>query len=137
MADLIPFTTAMVCSNDFRTPSAADSDATAAALVDAGVESVATTHGDGDVLWWKGGELGAVPVPRIRAVDTLGAGDVFHGAYAYFQCDPGSSLATSLGEAARIAALRCSIAGPRAWLAELPRRRIDAPPRPTSEKDPR
>ncbi|PPF90013.1 kinase [Subtercola sp. Z020] len=137
MADLIPFTSAMICSNDFRTPSAGDSDATAAALVDAGVETVATTHGDGDVLWWTGGELGAVPVPRIRAVDTLGAGDVFHGAYAYFQCDPASSLATRLGEAARIAALRCSIAGPRAWLAELPRRSADAPPLPNFERDPR
>ncbi|RFA11280.1 kinase [Subtercola boreus] len=129
MADLLPLTTAMICSNDFLVPGTADSDATAAALVDRGVRTVATTHGGGDVLWWSDGALGAVPVPRIRPVDTLGAGDVFHGAYAYFQSLPQATVASAIGRASRVAALRCSNIGPRAWLSQIPTLDLQEVPR--------
>ena len=119
MADLVPLADAMVCSNDFRLPGLDDSRSTARALVDAGVTTVVTTHGDRPVLWWHGGGSGSVPVPRISAVDTLGAGDVFHGAYCYFSCTAGADTPAVLAAAARVAALRCSVVGPRDWLEQL------------------
>ena len=119
MADLIPHATDMVCSADFRTPGTEDQAATAAALIGAGVGTVVITHGGDPVEWWAGGDSGSVAVPPVDVVDTLGAGDVFHGAYAYHAVDPDVGVAERLCRSARVAALRCSVIGPRAWLSKL------------------
>ena len=119
MSDIVPHATDMVCSNDFRMPGADDSESTAAALVRSGVRTVVTTHGGDPVEWWSDGESGSVPVEPVVVVDTLGAGDAFHGAYSYFSTQIESSVAERIDRSARVAALRCSVVGPRAWLSEL------------------
>ncbi|QTE29579.1 PfkB family carbohydrate kinase [Pengzhenrongella sicca] len=129
MARLLRAVDVAVCSADFRAPGTTDVPASAIALLEAGVGSVATTHGGDAVQWWRPTAAGpaahgSIPVPRIAAVDTLGAGDVFHGAFAWFVIqrpvdDEGADLRRALDAAARVAALRCTIAGPRAWLDVL------------------
>lgn len=119
LSDLLAYATDMVCSNDFRMPAAGDPQSTAAALVEAGVHTVVTTHGGDPVTWWSGGLSGSVPVEPVLVVDTLGAGDAFHGAYAYFSTRAGSAVTECIERSTRVAALRCSVIGPRAWLAEL------------------
>ncbi|WP_029112305.1 PfkB family carbohydrate kinase [Mycobacterium sp. URHB0044] len=118
MSDIVPRVTDMVCSNDFRVPGADDAKSTAAALVGSGVRTVATTHGGDPVEWWSGGESGSVPVEPVEVVDTLGAGDAFHGAYAYFSTQI-DGVAERIAWSARVAALRCSVVGPRAWLGKI------------------
>jgi sugar/nucleoside kinase (ribokinase family) len=119
MSDIIPYATDMVCSNDFRTPDADGPGATAAALVRGGVGTVVTTHGGAPVQWWSGGESGSVAVQPVTVLDTLGAGDAFHGAYCYFATRFDGSLPDRIERCTRVAALRCSVIGPRAWLREL------------------
>ena len=121
MSDIIPHATDMVCSNDFRTPGADNSESTAVALVRSGVRTVVSTHGGDPVEWWSAGESGSVPVEPVVVVDTLGAGDAFHGAYSYFSTQIENSVAERIDRSARVAALRCSVVGPRAWLSELRR----------------
>ncbi|MBY6687191.1 kinase [Rhodococcus sp. BP-149] len=120
MAELAPRVSDMVCSADFRMPDTDGSDATAAALVAIGVPTIVTTHGGGPIRWWTGGSSGSVDVPAVTAVDTLGAGDVFHGAYSYFSTRAESGMNERLDRSARVAALRCSVVGPRSWLRDLP-----------------
>ncbi|HEY8721763.1 PfkB family carbohydrate kinase [Pengzhenrongella sp.] len=126
MALLLDFVDVAICSADFRTPGSAGIEESVVELLDAGVRTVATTQGGDPVRWWQpapsGGTVsGSVPVPRVAVVDTLGAGDAFHGAFAWFalrhaaDADPSGAL----DAAARVAALRCTIPGPRAWLAVL------------------
>jgi sulfofructose kinase len=43
---------------------------------------VVITLGEHGLIWRKDGETGALPAFAIRAVDTTGAGDAFHGAFA-------------------------------------------------------
>jgi sulfofructose kinase len=43
---------------------------------------LAVSNGPDPVLWRDGGTIREMPVFAIAAVDTLGAGDVFHGAFA-------------------------------------------------------
>ncbi|GAA0462204.1 ribokinase [Actinoplanes capillaceus] len=138
-ADVFPHAEVVACSGDFRHPAAAalgeaaahpgeaaahpgeaaarPGDAAIAAAVAA--PHVVITHGDAPVSWFSAGSSGVVPVPRVTAVDTSGAGDAFHGALAV-ALTQSDDLQTAIGYAVRVAAIRVAHAGPRAWLAHLP-----------------
>jgi len=129
MAHLLDLVDVAICSADFRVPGTTDPETSAVALLERGVGSVATTHGAAPVQWWQPTSsgrttTGTVAVPSVRVVDTLGAGDAFHGAFAWFvvqrPLDPdGADVRRALDSAARVAALRCTVAGPRDWLEAL------------------
>lgn len=60
-----------------------------------------------------------VPVPHVDVVDTLGAGDVLHGALSAWLAVRGTGdLPGGLAWAARVAADSCTAAGARGWLAD-------------------
>lgn len=60
-----------------------------------------------------------VPVPHVEVVDTLGAGDVLHGAVAAWLAVRGTGdPMDGLAWAARIAADSCTAPGARGWLAD-------------------
>ncbi|MFT4134976.1 PfkB family carbohydrate kinase [Microbacterium sp.] len=115
MAELLLRVTDVVASADFRLPGSPSTDDTMRRLVAAGTPVVVATAGRGPVRWWTEGRGGRSPVPHVRAVDTLGAGDVFHGAYAYALAR-GVPLEGRIAFAARVAAARCEMIGPRSWL---------------------
>jgi sulfofructose kinase len=68
---------------------------------------VAVTLGPLGALWRRGGEVGRQPAFPVTALDTTGAGDVFHGAYA-LALDEGRSVADAMRFAAAAAALKCA-----------------------------
>jgi len=70
------------------------------------------TDGERGSLWLIGDALERIPAPPIRAVDTLGAGDVFHGALALALAE-GKSLEQSACFAGAAAALKCKTFGGR------------------------
>lgn len=122
MADLVVNNPEMLCSNDFQFNGASGGVETAARLRDVGVETVVVTNGAGDIHWWDAGSHGRVRPPTTDVIDTLGAGDVFHGAYAYFRCLPHLDIAERIRRASDIAALRCSLWGIRSFISRLPER---------------
>ncbi len=71
---------------------------------------LAVTNGPQDVRWLEQGRLHRMPAFAITAVDTLGAGDVFHGGFALALAE-GADIATALRFAAAAAALKCSRLG--------------------------
>ncbi|MBE9375233.1 kinase [Saccharopolyspora sp. HNM0983] len=121
MRPLLTRAQTVIASAGFRTPGAADAVATSRALRGMGVPTVVTTHGPDPVHWIDGAESGSVAPPRVAAVDTLGAGDAFHGAYCWQLVAGRPDVPGRIAAAARVAALRTTIAGPRAWLRELHR----------------
>ncbi|KIT16629.1 PfkB family carbohydrate kinase [Jannaschia aquimarina] len=68
---------------------------------------VAYTDGPRGTIWADGPH---VPAPEIRAVDTLGAGDLWHGAFA-LALGRGDTLADASRFANRAAAIKCSRSG--------------------------
>lgn len=74
---------------------------------------VAVTKGGDGVLWSDGGETRHTPAFRIDALDTLGAGDVFHGAYALGVAE-GRPLDDIVEWASAVAAVKCARSGGRA-----------------------
>jgi len=71
---------------------------------------LAVTNGPHDVLWRDGKKLRRSPVFAVEAVDTLGAGDVFHGAFTLALAE-GCALAPALRFAAAAAGLKCARLG--------------------------
>lgn len=119
-----------VCSADFRAPGTGSPSEQGLALLARGVRAVAVTRGGDDVLWWRSRpegtgsgdgadhDSGRVRVPRVDAVDTLGAGDVFHGAVLAALTDSSwpERLPGVLDYAARVAASRVECHGRQRWL---------------------
>ena len=71
---------------------------------------LAVTNGPQDVRWLDGETIRRSPVFAIDAVDTLGAGDVFHGGFALALAE-GQGLTAALRFAAAAAGLKCARLG--------------------------
>lgn len=74
--------------------------------------SVIVTLGERGLWWSRGGKEGSLPAFSIEAVDTTGAGDTFHGAFA-LEIARGASFASALVFASAAAALSCRSLGAR------------------------
>lgn len=85
-------------------------DETVAALLGAGVTSVVLTLGAAGSLVGDETTVIRVPAPRVRAVDTVGAGDAFCGALAA-RLSEGSSLEEAARYASRFAAYTVQFEG--------------------------
>jgi len=119
MAELVPLSTDIVCSADFTVPGS--DDEVLSWILSQGAELAAVTSGSAPVRWKTTSAQGSVEVEQIRAVDTLGAGDFFHGAYSFartFHDASGRQLdaPACLRFACHIAALKCASPGTRSWL---------------------
>jgi len=68
---------------------------------------LAVTNGPDDVLWIEGGALKRLPVFAVEAVDTLGAGDSFHGGFALALAE-GRDEVAAMRFGAAAAALKCT-----------------------------
>jgi sugar/nucleoside kinase (ribokinase family) len=120
-ADLLPYVDVAVCSADFRpprTPAAGVLDY----LADRGIGWAAVTDGAKPVAWAGGGQRSTAAVPSVPVADTLGAGDVFHGAFTYSIAKQGAVDPDSFGAAlrfgGRVAAFSCRYFGTRSWMRE-------------------
>jgi len=76
----------------------------AAATVDV---FMAVTDGPDDVLWMQAGTVRRLPVFAVSTVDTLGAGDAFHGAFALALAEGRDEIA-AMRFGAAAAALKCT-----------------------------
>lgn len=99
---------------------AATPEATARLLLEQGVGAVLVTQGSDEARGFCAGGDVAVPVPKVKVVDTVGAGDTFGGAFLAHWLEHGFGrreladphlLEDSVGFAARAAAINCTRAG--------------------------
>lgn len=119
--ELLEIVDVAICSETFHPPGHSPGMSTPekvmADLGRRGVEHVAVTRGERPILYRTEGGVVELPVPRVEAVDTLGAGDIFHGAFAYYFAR-GSQFADALDRAGAVAARSCRSFGTRAWMRE-------------------
>jgi sugar/nucleoside kinase (ribokinase family) len=113
--DLLKSVNVAVCSADFIPPGCLGEDDVLQYLNDCGVAHVAITRGAEPIRYVSGSVCGIVPVPPIEPVDTMGAGDIFHGAFCFY-FSTGHGFVEALGEAAKIAAESCRFHGTREWM---------------------
>jgi sugar/nucleoside kinase (ribokinase family) len=127
---LLPFADIAVCSansrpRDRRRRVPKD---TLGYLLDSGASWAAITDGPRPIRWASRahGIQPDIPVSEIAVADTLGAGDVFHGALTYaIAAQPSvddDSFGTAVQFAAEVAAYSCQTFGTRAWMNSWPGR---------------
>lgn len=113
---LLPWVDYAICSGDFRPPGCGDEPGVLAYLrgVLGPTAEIAITHGAQPVYYCAQHGEGWIEVPQIQPVDTLGAGDIFHGAFCHFVLERGFGEALRGGVA--IATQSCQQFGTRTWL---------------------
>ena len=75
-------------------------------------DNVVITLGEKGLIWSKGGEKGAMPAFKVNAIDSTGAGDAFHGAFA-LGLARGMPWPDLLRFASAVGALTCTKLGAR------------------------
>jgi sugar/nucleoside kinase (ribokinase family) len=103
-----------VCSADFSPPHCRDRDDVFAYLLALGIPHIAITDGAKPIQYLSQGRTGIIEVPKIQAIDTLGAGDVFHGAFCHYILK--HNFPEALQAAANIASRSCQFFGTRGFI---------------------
>jgi sugar/nucleoside kinase (ribokinase family) len=110
---VLPLATSAIAAAKFQVPGQTD---TLTALANLGIAEVAITHGPQPIQFCDQNATGTLPVPPATVQDTLGAGDILHGAFCHYRLQ--APFTTALAQAAQIAARSCQHFGPRAWMQD-------------------
>lgn len=117
---LLAVTDVAVVSDDFHFPEVGtDAHATLAALLARGPAAAVISRGGDPLLVSTGGPVAEVPVEPVEVIDTLGAGDILHGALAHKIATQGfdlTRLAEDLAWSSRVVGVSLGSFGTRAWL---------------------
>lgn len=111
---VLPYVDYAICSANFFPPNCQTPAAVIQYLNQAGVPHIAITNGEKPIRYYMGNTEGAIAPPQIKAVDTLGAGDIFHGAFCHYILQ--TSFTEALEAAAGIAANSCQFFGTKSWM---------------------
>jgi sugar/nucleoside kinase (ribokinase family) len=127
-AELAPLLTAAICSERFAIPAQFDPgpshpspsvgpNALFEWFAARGVPYIAVTRGAKPIQGWDRGRHFEIDVAQIAAADTLGAGDVLHGAFCHFFAKT-QDFEPALRRASEIATLSCQGLGIQAWATQ-------------------
>lgn len=105
---VFPWVDYAICSTNFHPPT---ERSVFEYLHGFGIENIAITQGENAIAVFNHPHI---EVPQVTVVDTLGAGDIFHGAFCHFILQ--HPFSTALAEAAKVAAHSCKFFGTREWM---------------------
>ncbi|HEX6122850.1 MAG TPA: PfkB family carbohydrate kinase [Ktedonobacterales bacterium] len=115
METLLPHVDVAICAESFQPPLLMGQQTALEYLARQGVTHRAITRGERPIVYSAGDASGEIPIERIEATDTLGAGDILHGAFCYFFA-LGDTFERALARAASVATRSCQSFGTRAWM---------------------
>ncbi|MGG6268423.1 sugar kinase [Leptolyngbya sp. AN03gr2] len=104
---VLPYVDYAICSANFKPPT----DQTVFDyLQNFGISHIAITRGKNTVKL----PTLEIDVPQVPVMDTLGAGDIFHGAFCHYILE--HSFIDALSKAAHVASHSCQFFGTREWM---------------------
>jgi len=115
MERLLPSIDIAICSEHFLSPNGGDEDSVMEYLARQGVRYRAITSGECPIIYSDPDDNGEIAIEPVEVVDTLGAGDILHGAFCYYYA-LGNNFVPALLHASRIATLSCQAVGTRSWM---------------------
>ncbi len=110
---VLPLVDYAICSANFYPPQCRNSRDVFDFLQKMGISHIAITQGEQPIQYLYQGDIATIPIPSIKAIDTLGAGDIFHGAFCNYILQ--ETFPTALCQAAQIASKSCQFFGTRSW----------------------
>jgi sugar/nucleoside kinase (ribokinase family) len=113
--ELITSVDTAICSADFMPPGCSTAADVFMYLKDRGVTNIAITRGAEPICFASDVTSGVVRVPQVQVLDSMGAGDIFHGAFCYYASN-GLGFAEALTESATVATDSCRFRGTREWM---------------------
>jgi sugar/nucleoside kinase (ribokinase family) len=113
---ILPFVDYAICSANFLPPTCQTQEDVFTYLSEIGIPHIAITHGEKPIEYLSQGQRGHLPVPQVKPVDTLAAGDIFHGAFCHYILQ--QEFIDALESAAKIASDACQFFGSRQWMKE-------------------
>lgn len=120
LESLLPLVNYAICSANFLPQGCSQSSEVVRTLQHFGIPHIAISRGGASILATSGDDTIELPVPQVKPVDTLGAGDILHGAFCHYLLEH-PDFPQSLQQAAIIASHSCTAIGTRAWIQGLRR----------------
>ncbi|MCE4566917.1 sugar kinase [Maribellus sp. CM-23] len=118
LPELLPFVDIAICSSDFYPPFCSSPADVFDYLNELGIHSAAISRGGDSILFRKGKNESEIQVENVLTKDTLGAGDILHGAFCYYYLLE-REFTSALTKASRVASFSCKFNGTRQWLTYL------------------
>lgn len=113
---ILPYVDYAICSSDFFPPNCHQEKDIFNYLRSFNIPHIAITHGEQPITYSADEIIDCINIPKVTTLDTLGAGDVFHGAFCHYILLYGFNFPEALTAAANIASFSCSSFGTRNWM---------------------
>ncbi|MBF2077184.1 MAG: sugar kinase [Synechococcales cyanobacterium T60_A2020_003] len=111
---VLPLANVVIASANFHPPGCETPEEAIAYLQSLRIPHIAVSRGAEPILFQMGTQTGEIPIPACSVVDTLGAGDILHGAFCHFYLK--NTFPEALKRAAAIASRSCQFFGTRGWM---------------------
>lgn len=108
---ILPYIDYAICSSDFYPPNCHNSENVFDYLQKQNISYIAITNGADDIQYISQNQKGKIAINKIKAVDTLGAGDIFHGAFCYYILR--QQFVAAINNSAKVASYSCQYFGTR------------------------
>ncbi len=111
---VLPYVDYSICSANFYPPACQSLEDVFTFLDKFYLKGIGITQGEHPIIYQQGKKKGKLEVNSGDIVDTLGAGDILHGAFCHYILE--QDFVFSLKKASKIASLACQFLGTREWL---------------------
>jgi sugar/nucleoside kinase (ribokinase family) len=118
MCELLVHVDYLIVSTSFKPPKCNSLNDTLLFLEQFKFKGVAITSGKDEVLAYQNNKESKLYPTKVECVDSLGAGDILHGAFCFNFAKSGDFL-SSLEYGMSIASTSCEFKGPHEWIKHI------------------
>lgn len=122
---VLPYIDYAICSAKFYPPDCHDQQQVFQYLNKFNIPHIAISAGEKPLQYYTDGKFGEISIQPVKVIDTLGAGDILHGAFCHYLLEDINNIKNImradhfplvLEKATKIASKSCQYFGPRQWL---------------------
>ncbi len=111
---VLPYVNYAICSANFIPPNCQNQQDIFSYLEAVGIKNIAITQGEKPINYSINKQRNDIKINPVKVVDTLGAGDIFHGAFCHYILE--QDFPSALQSASEVAGKSCQFFGTRQWM---------------------